>query len=65
VDTVHFAERGAIAVRDDIVGPLRVSLPLPSDNASCSGGDCIVAKLYGVTNAGAVVVVDVRGRDIK
>jgi hypothetical protein len=65
VDTVHFSDRGSIAIRDDIVGPLRVSPPLPGDNASCSGADCIVARLYGVTSAGAVVVVDVRGRDIK
>ena len=65
VDTVHFSDRGRIEVRDDVVGPLRVSPPLSGDNASCSGTDCIVAKLYGVTNAGTVVVVDVHGRDIK
>ena len=65
VDTVHFSDRGSITVRDDIIGPLRVSPPLPSDNASCSGVDCIVAWLYGVTNAGTVVTVSVRGRDIK
>jgi hypothetical protein len=64
-DTVHFVERGAIPIRDSVVGPLRVSAPLPGENTSCSGGDCIVAKLYGVTSAGAVVIVDVRGRDIK
>ncbi len=66
VDTVHFAERGAIETRDRIRGPLRVSPPLPSDNAAgCTGPDCIIAKLYGVTDAGTVVIVDVRARDIR
>jgi hypothetical protein len=65
VDTVHFSDRGSIAIRDDIIGPLRVSPPLPGDNTSCSGVDCIVARLYGVTDAGTIVTVDVRGRDIK
>jgi hypothetical protein len=65
VDTVHFNERGEIPVRDNIVGPLKVSRPLPSDNAGCSGADCIVARLYGVTDGNAVVLVEVRGRDIR
>jgi hypothetical protein len=65
VDTVHFIERGDIQIRDNIIGPLKVSLPLPGDNAGCSGADCVVARLYGVTDAGAVVLVEVRGRDIR
>jgi hypothetical protein len=65
VDTVHFIERGDLQIRDNIVGPLKVSRPLPSDNAGCSGANCIVARLYGVTSAGAVVTVEVRGRDIQ
>jgi hypothetical protein len=65
VDTVHFTERGTIELRDRIVGPLRVSTPLPSDNAGCSGEDCIVARVYAVTSAGAVVLVEIRGRDIQ
>jgi hypothetical protein len=65
VDTVHFTERGRIEVRDRIVGPLRVSPPLPGDNTGCTGGDCIVARVYAVTSAGAVVLVEVRGRDIQ
>lgn len=68
LDTVHFAERGEIYIRDNIVGPLRAGPPLPTDNdgagASCIDPDCVVAKLYGVTDAGGVVVVDVRRRDI-
>ncbi|MGH7552196.1 MAG: Ig-like domain-containing protein [Longimicrobiales bacterium] len=65
VDTVHFVERGDLQIRDNIVGPLKVSRPLPSDNAGCSGANCIVARLYGITDAGAVVVMEVRGRDIR
>lgn len=64
VDTIHFMERGTIAIRDRIVGPLRVSPPLPGENGSCSPADCVIAKVYGVTDGGAVVIVNVRGRDI-
>jgi hypothetical protein len=65
VDTVHFFERGEIQIRDNIIGPLKVSRPLPGDNVGCAGENCIVARLYGVTDAGAVVLVEVRGRDIQ
>lgn len=61
-DTVHFAERGEIAIRDNVVGPLRVSLPL---RGGCTGGSCPIAKLYGATTAGTLVVVDVLPSDIK
>ncbi|MBX6363875.1 MAG: hypothetical protein IRZ00_08410 [Gemmatimonadetes bacterium] len=60
-DTVHFAERGEIAIRDNVVGPLRVSLPL----RGCSGSNCPIAKLYGATGNGTLVVVDVLPSDIK
>jgi DNA-binding beta-propeller fold protein YncE len=68
LDTAHFTERGQIHVRDRIVGALRVGPPLPTDNggagSTCSGPNCVVVKLYGVTDGGGVVVVDVRRRDI-
>ncbi len=68
LDTVHFTERGQIHIRDNIVGPLKAGPPLASDNGgaggNCVGGDCVVVKLYGVTDGGGVVVVDVRSRDI-
>jgi hypothetical protein len=68
LDTVHFTERGQLHIRDVVTGPLRAGLPLPTDNdgqgAACVGGDCVVLKLYGITDAGGVVVVDVRRRDI-
>ena len=67
LDTTHFTERGQIHIRDNIVGPLRAGPPLPTDNggagAGCVGADCVVVKLYGITDGGGVVVVDVRRRD--
>ncbi len=69
VDTVHYTERGRIPIRDDLHGStLRVTPPLPSDNngqgRSCAGSDCVVAKVFAVTQAGGVLVVDVRASDI-
>jgi len=68
LDTIHFTERGALHIRDNLVGPLRAGPPLPTDNdgagASCGGMDCVVVKLYGITDGGGVVVIDVLRRDI-
>ncbi|TVP55681.1 MAG: hypothetical protein EA351_10090 [Gemmatimonadales bacterium] len=68
LDTVHYLERGRIPIRDAISGPMRVTGPLSSDNngqgSSCQGQDCVVAKLYAVTDAGGVVVVDIRASHI-
>lgn len=67
LDTAHFTERGQIHIRDMIVGPLRAGPPLPTDNdgsgSGCVGPNCVVVKLYGITDAGGVVVIDVRRRD--
>lgn len=63
-DTVHFSSRGQLPVRDPITGPLRVSRPPAGATGACPGPDCVVARLYGVTNAGTIVIVDVRTRDI-
>jgi hypothetical protein len=60
---------GHIPIRDAIAGPMRVAPPLPSDNngqgANCTGPDCVVAKLYAVTEAGGIVVVDIRASHIQ
>lgn len=68
LDTVHFTERGQIHIRDQVLGPLRVSPPLASDNdgrgRACTGQSCVALKLYGITDGGGVVIVDIRRRDI-
>ncbi|HUP89447.1 MAG TPA: hypothetical protein VM100_08855 [Longimicrobiales bacterium] len=65
VDTFNFRERGEILIRDNIVGPLRVALPLAAENVGLVGTpDEIAVKLYGVTGAGKAVIINVRTRDI-
>jgi hypothetical protein len=68
LDTVHYQVRGELPIRDAIAGPMRVTPPLPSDNqgqgGNCSGPTCVVAKVFAVTEAGGVVVVDVRAADV-
>jgi hypothetical protein len=68
IETDHYQPVLEIPIRDDIAGPLRASPPLPQDNAGlvCPGSPaCVVVKLYAVTAAGGVVVVDVRERDLQ
>jgi hypothetical protein len=68
LDTVHFTERGTIEIRDALAGPLRSAPPLRSDNGgagrNCSASTCVVAKLYGMTTRGSLVIIDVRRQDI-
>lgn len=73
IDTYHFFARGEIPIRDPIVGPLRATRPLPSDNAglTCPADDrCVVVKLFAVTQSedaeqpDGVVIIDVREGDI-
>ncbi|HLT09855.1 MAG TPA: hypothetical protein VK028_03495 [Micromonosporaceae bacterium] len=68
IDTVHFRQVGEIEIRDNIVGPLKSALPFAEDNAglTCPGSPgCVLVKLYGITDSGGVVVVDVREKDIR
>jgi DNA-binding beta-propeller fold protein YncE len=58
LDVNHFTSRGEIPIRDQVVGPLRVSLPLAGDPADT------VVRIYAVTSAGGVVLVRVRQSDI-
>lgn len=66
IDTVHFFERGNVPIRDNVVGPLRATLPFPGENGALLSTDpnFIVVKLFGVTTGGQVVVVNVRNKDL-
>jgi hypothetical protein len=59
LDVGHFVVRGEISIRDQIVGPLRVSLPLPDDPVDT------VVRVYGVTSSGGVVLIRVREGHIR
>lgn len=50
-------QRGSLATKYNLYGPLRASLPFPGDDAS------VVFKLFGVSSAG-LVVIDVTASDI-
>jgi hypothetical protein len=66
LDTVHFYQRGEIPIRDNIAGPLRATLPFAGENGALAANDpnFILVKLFGVTDTGAVVVVNVRNKDL-
>jgi hypothetical protein len=66
IDATHFYERGEVAIRDNVVGPLRATLPAPEENAGLVPTDpnYIVVKLVAVTAGDNVVVVNVRRKDI-
>ncbi|HET9985552.1 MAG TPA: Ig-like domain-containing protein [Longimicrobiales bacterium] len=66
LDSVHYYLRGELPIRDKITGALKASLPFPGENGALPATDpnYIVAKLYGVTSSGGVVIVDVRNRDL-
>lgn len=66
LDTVHFYQRGEIPIRDNIAGPLRATLPFAGENGALLATDpnFILVKLFGVTDAGSVVVVNVRNKDL-
>ncbi|HEX2190924.1 MAG TPA: hypothetical protein VHG51_18595 [Longimicrobiaceae bacterium] len=69
VETTHYTVLGEVPVRDNIVGPLRAAPPLPGQPAcpadfTQAAGECVLARVYGVTSGGGVVMVDVLGENI-
>jgi len=74
VNTFHFNKISELFIRDNVVGPLRSGPPLASDNAgngrTCpnatvtNADDCVMMRLYGITDVGGVVVIAVRQRDL-
>jgi hypothetical protein len=77
-DTRNYFRSGHVHIRDTIVGPVRSTLPFPSDNAGLTCGTdgsgavilagsddaCVAVKLYGVGSQGGVVVINVTKADI-
>jgi hypothetical protein len=57
VDIFHYINRGTLALKSNLYGPLRATLPLPGDPAD------VILKLFGVTSDG-LVVIDLRANDI-
>lgn len=68
VDAFNYVSRGTLQIKGTLYGPLRATLPLPTDNnngtLSPSDPSYIVLKLYGLTSSG-LVVIDLRASDIK
>jgi hypothetical protein len=59
VDVAYYDfNRGTLATKSNLYGPLRASLPFPGDDPS------VVLKLFGVS-PGGLVVIDVTAADIK
>jgi hypothetical protein len=59
VDIAYYDfNRGTIATKNNLVGPIRASLPFPGDDPS------VVLKLFGISNGG-LVVINVTQADIK
>jgi hypothetical protein len=66
LDTVHFYQRGEVPIRDNIAGPLRATLPFAGENGALPGTDpnFILVKVFGVTDSGSVVVINIRNKDL-
>lgn len=58
VDSFHYCERGALPVRANLYGPIRVTHRFPNDDPA------VILKLFGLTTEG-LVVIDIRASDIK
>ncbi|MEW5931443.1 MAG: hypothetical protein AB1941_28585 [Gemmatimonadota bacterium] len=64
VETTSYRPVGEIAIRDNVAGPFKVGPPVPGQTACPADyaqgpAGCVVARLYAVTAAGGVAIVDV------
>jgi hypothetical protein len=65
IDIAFFIRRGRFELKHQLYGPLRVSRPLQGDNpAGTAVSDLVILKLYGISLAGGLTVIDLRARDI-
>lgn len=66
VDAAFYIARGTLQIKNNLYGPLRVSLPFAADNQGLAPTDpnYIVLKLFGLTSNG-LVVINLRASDIQ
>jgi len=70
IEPVHFRVVGELPVRSNIAGPLRVA-PAVDATRRCptnfwnGSANCVVATVYGVSDAGTVISVDVLRRHLE
>jgi hypothetical protein len=65
VDIAFFIRRGLYPLKHQLYGPLRVTRPLEGDNpVGTTANDLVVLKLYGISLAGGLTVIDLRRCDI-
>jgi hypothetical protein len=60
-DVAHYNNRGRYVTKGNLYGPLRVTVPLPQDAVAAP---TVILKLYGLTDAG-LIVIDLQASDIK
>ena len=67
VDAFNFVSRGTLQIKGTLYGPLRATLPFPTDNQNGSlpksDPRYVILKLFGLTSNG-LVVIDLRASDI-
>ncbi|MEX2152133.1 MAG: hypothetical protein WD825_02280 [Gemmatimonadaceae bacterium] len=64
-DLAFFIRRGRYDLKHQLYGPLRVSRPLAGDNPpGTPAQDLVILKLYGISLAGGLTVIDLRAADI-
>ena len=66
VDAAFYINRGSLQIKNNLYGPIRATLPFPTDNVGIPSTDprFIVLKLFGLTNTG-LVVINLRASDIQ
>ena len=66
VDAAFYINRGSLQIKNNLYGPIRATLPFPTDNVGIPNTDprFIVLKLFGLTNNG-LVVINLRASDIQ
>jgi hypothetical protein len=66
VDTFHYCQVGVVTIKDNMVGQIRAVQPWQGENAGRAMTDpnFLITRLFGVTDTGRAVIVDVRRKDL-